>query len=37
MAVFFDEPYARSIGLPARALKVLFFALLAASHGGRAA
>ena len=31
MAVFFDEPYARSIGLPARALKVLFFALLAAS------
>ena len=31
MAVFFDEPYARSIGLPAQALKVLFFALLAAS------
>ena len=31
MAVFFDEPYARSIGLPARGLKVLFFALLAAS------
>jgi manganese/iron transport system permease protein len=31
MAVFFDEPYARSIGLPARALKALFFALLAAS------
>jgi manganese/iron transport system permease protein len=30
MAVFFDEPYARSIGLPAQALKVLFFALLAA-------
>ena len=31
MAVFFDEPYARSIGLPAQGLKVLFFALLAAS------
>jgi manganese/iron transport system permease protein len=31
MAVFFDEPYARSIGLPAQALKVLVFALLAAS------
>ena len=31
MAVFFDEPYARSIGLRARGLKVLFFALLAAS------
>jgi manganese/iron transport system permease protein len=31
MAVFFDEPYARSIGLRAGALKVLFFALLAAS------
>ena len=31
MAVFFDEPYARSIGLPAQFLKVLFFALLAAS------
>jgi manganese/iron transport system permease protein len=31
MAVFFDEPYARSVGLPAQALKVLFFALLAAS------
>jgi manganese/iron transport system permease protein len=31
MAVFFDEPYARSIGLRAQALKVLFFALLAAS------
>ena len=31
MAVFFDEPYARSIGLPARGLKILFFALLAAS------
>jgi manganese/iron transport system permease protein len=31
MAVFFDEPYARSIGLRAPALKVLFFALLAAS------
>jgi manganese/iron transport system permease protein len=30
MAVFFDEPYARSIGLRAQALKVLFFALLAA-------
>jgi manganese/iron transport system permease protein len=30
MAVFFDEPYARSIGLPAQGLKVLFFALLAA-------
>jgi manganese/iron transport system permease protein len=31
MAVFFDEPYARSIGLRAQGLKVLFFALLAAS------
>jgi manganese/iron transport system permease protein len=31
MVVFFDEPYARSIGMPAQALKVLFFALLAAS------
>jgi manganese/iron transport system permease protein len=31
MAVFFDEPYARSVGLPAQGLKVLFFALLAAS------
>ena len=31
MAVFFDEPYARSIGLRTQALKVLFFALLAAS------
>ncbi|HVL20173.1 MAG TPA: metal ABC transporter permease [Amaricoccus sp.] len=31
MAVFFDEPFARSAGLPARGLKVLFFALLAAS------
>ena len=30
MAVFFDEPYARSIGLKAQALKVMFFALLAA-------
>jgi manganese/iron transport system permease protein len=31
MAVFFDEPYARSVGMPTQALKVLFFALLAAS------
>ena len=31
MLVFFDEPYARSVGLPAQALKVMFFALLAAS------
>jgi manganese/iron transport system permease protein len=31
MAVFFDEAHARSIGLPATGLKVLFFALLAAS------
>ena len=31
MVVFFDEPHARSIGLPARGLKALFFALLAAS------
>jgi manganese/iron transport system permease protein len=31
MAVFFDQPYPRSIGLRAQALKVLFFALLAAS------
>ena len=30
MAVFFDEDHARSVGLPARSLKVLFFALLAA-------
>lgn len=30
-AVFFDETFARSIGLRAGALKVLFFALLAAS------
>jgi manganese/iron transport system permease protein len=30
-AVFFDEVYARSIGMRATALKVLFFALLAAS------
>jgi manganese/iron transport system permease protein len=30
-AVFFDEVYARSIGMGATALKVLFFALLAAS------
>jgi manganese/iron transport system permease protein len=31
MAVFFDEDHARSIGLPATGLKLLFFALLAAS------
>jgi manganese/iron transport system permease protein len=31
MAVFFDEPHARSIGLPVQGLKILFFALLAAS------
>lgn len=31
MAVFFDEAHARSIGLPATGLKLLFFALLAAS------
>jgi manganese/iron transport system permease protein len=31
MVVFFDEPYARSVGMPAQALKVMFFALLAAS------
>ncbi len=31
MVVFFDENHARSIGLRPRALKVLFFALLAAS------
>jgi manganese/iron transport system permease protein len=31
MAVFFDENHARSIGLPATGLKLLFFALLAAS------
>ena len=31
MATFFDETHARSIGLPTNALRVLFFALLAAS------
>lgn len=30
MAVFFDEPYARSVGLPAQVLKILFFSMLAA-------
>jgi manganese/iron transport system permease protein len=31
VVVFFDEAHARSIGLPATALKVVFFALLAAA------
>ncbi len=31
LAVFFDERHARSIGLPATALKVLFFTLLSAA------
>ena len=31
MVVFFDESHARSIGLPADALKVMFFTLLSAS------
>jgi manganese/iron transport system permease protein len=31
MAVFFDESHARSLGLPALKLKVLFFALLSAA------
>lgn len=31
MVVFFDETHARAIGLPATALKVMFFALLSAS------
>ena len=37
MVVFFDENHARSIGLNPDRLKVLFFTLLAASHGGGAA
>ncbi|MEZ5842913.1 MAG: metal ABC transporter permease [Hyphomicrobiaceae bacterium] len=31
MAVFFDESHARSIGLPATALRIVFFTLLAAT------
>lgn len=31
MAVFFDEPHARSIGLPVRRLKIMFFTLLSAA------
>jgi len=31
MAVFFDEQHARSIGIPATALKIVFFTLLAAT------
>ena len=37
MVAFFDENHARSVGLNPDRLKVLFFTLLSASHGGGAA